>query len=385
VAIEVKPYVPGVKQMIRVRITHPEARRWGFQLTARLASDETKPAGTFNPTGEVRVTCASGTDAPCNGETEFAEHTTTSTRQSQFLSSTWEVEWTPPATDVGEVVFYAAGNAADNSLNNQGDRIFTTNARAGTCSLTARPTITAVVNGGSFDATLAPSAMATLYGSNFAAAGATPRLAGFNDFDNGNFGGELGCIAVEIGGKRAPITYIQGNQVNVQVPHDVPAGPVDVRVILNPGRPNEVRGDARTVQVQRYAPAFFSWLPTRSIIGYFPDTQEIVGTGQGRRAARPGEVVTLFGTGFGPLDRDVAAGHISPEAATLRDRPTITIGGVTLSDAEILYAGLAGNAISALYQFNLRIPNGVPDGDVPVIVTVGGVSSPNYFTILVRR
>src|SRR4051794_9374559 len=40
-------YSPGVKQVINVIVNHPDAARWGFQLTARLASDETKPAGAF--------------------------------------------------------------------------------------------------------------------------------------------------------------------------------------------------------------------------------------------------------------------------------------------------------------------------------------------------
>src|SRR5438045_3551461 len=45
--IDVSSYTPGVKQSIQVTVAHPEAMRWGFQLTARLASDETKPAGDF--------------------------------------------------------------------------------------------------------------------------------------------------------------------------------------------------------------------------------------------------------------------------------------------------------------------------------------------------
>src|SRR3954454_4966248 len=32
-------YTPGVKQRIRVTVNDPAQRRWGFQLTARLASN----------------------------------------------------------------------------------------------------------------------------------------------------------------------------------------------------------------------------------------------------------------------------------------------------------------------------------------------------------
>lgn len=47
VLIRTGGYTPGLKQMIEVVVNHPTAQRFGFQLTARLASDETKPAGTF--------------------------------------------------------------------------------------------------------------------------------------------------------------------------------------------------------------------------------------------------------------------------------------------------------------------------------------------------
>jgi uncharacterized protein (TIGR03437 family) len=38
----------------------------------------------------------------------------------------------------------------------------------------------------------------------------------------------------------------------------------------------------------------------------------------------------------------------------------------------VLYAGLAPQAISGLYQFNLRIPINVPSGDIEVVITIGG-------------
>src|ERR1700719_721908 len=40
-------YTPGVTQQISVNVIDPKQRRWGFQLTARLANDPTTQAGTF--------------------------------------------------------------------------------------------------------------------------------------------------------------------------------------------------------------------------------------------------------------------------------------------------------------------------------------------------
>src|SRR6266849_3406751 len=42
-------YVPGQKQTITVTITDSAARAYGFQVTARLASDHSTQAGTFTP------------------------------------------------------------------------------------------------------------------------------------------------------------------------------------------------------------------------------------------------------------------------------------------------------------------------------------------------
>jgi len=42
-------YKPGVQQTIRVKLEHPEAQRWGFELTARALNDETKSVSVLKP------------------------------------------------------------------------------------------------------------------------------------------------------------------------------------------------------------------------------------------------------------------------------------------------------------------------------------------------
>jgi hypothetical protein len=68
-----------VRQTIRVIVEHPDAATWGFQLTARQVSDETKAAGTFQSSDTVVVRCDGpgehGTDPPCSGTVpQFARH-----------------------------------------------------------------------------------------------------------------------------------------------------------------------------------------------------------------------------------------------------------------------------------------------------------------------
>jgi len=83
-------------------------------------------------------------------------------------------------------------------------------------------------------------------------------------------------------------------------------------------------------------------------------------------AARPSEVVELYGTGFktgGDTGKD------SPDASAAGGDATVSIGGV-LADLE--FAGFAG---PSLYQFNVTVPAGLPGGDHAVIASVGGIST----------
>ncbi len=123
-------YVPGVTQHIMVQVSEPQQRRWGFQMSARLKSDLMNgQAGDFNPTdGLTQVMCDSGAPKPCSGSAlvQFIEHTTAGTRPGTQGSATFEFDWTPPATDSGNIVLYAAGNAANGDGNLTGDHIYTT-------------------------------------------------------------------------------------------------------------------------------------------------------------------------------------------------------------------------------------------------------------------
>src|SRR5438309_11169859 len=67
VKITASAYTPGVKQTIQVTISHPDQKRWGFQLIGRFASDPSKQAGTFDPGPLVRVRCSNTVDGPCHG------------------------------------------------------------------------------------------------------------------------------------------------------------------------------------------------------------------------------------------------------------------------------------------------------------------------------
>ena len=99
------------------------------------------------------------------------------------------------------------------------------------------------------------------------------------------------------------------------------------------------------------------------------------------RPARPGEVVTLFGTGFGATNPAFAPGELPDRAAPVVEPVRVTIGGL---EAETLYAG-AAPGLAGVYQINLRIPAAAPNGDLPVTLRVGSFAAPPGGFLTVRR
>jgi uncharacterized protein (TIGR03437 family) len=400
VRIEAVPYRAGQTQTLRVTVSHPEAQRWGFQLTARMASDETKKAGTFAvvPGGPIKVRCApDGRDATanqtCGSEVEFAEHggTTESTLGGTGGTKTFEVDWTAPdGINLGDIVFYAAGNAANGNNQPTGDRIYNTSLRIqaeNTCNYIVTPRVQGIGNAANTNGGVSMNALLSIYGANFVPSGVVGTAHGGFIREN-RFPAELGCVAVEIAGRRVPVLYVQQDQINVQVPTLAQTGAVPVRVIINPSRPSERSVDAGTINLQAYSPAFFTFNGT-SIAALIAGTStaaanpSVVAAG---RPAAPGEIVELYATGLGPTEPVFQAGEIVPSRQLpLRERISLTVGGTTVPQTDILYAGIAPGSISGLYQINLRISATAADGDLPVVMSVGGISSPSGTTIPVRR
>ena len=113
----------------------------------------------------------------------------------------YEFDWTPPATAVGNITIYVAGNAANASGNEQGDHIYTatytlTPAAAGTA-----PSIDAggVVSGASFQPGIVPGSWLTIKGSNLSPVTDTWEKA----IVNGNLPTSLDGVSVSVGGKPA--------------------------------------------------------------------------------------------------------------------------------------------------------------------------------------
>jgi uncharacterized protein (TIGR03437 family) len=401
--VTVGDYTPGLQQLIHVKVQHPRASRYGFQMTIRAVTDETLEAGIMSPvitSDPVQVRCDDGsrfgTLAPCNGQREFAEHVNAPASDPSG-GFDFEVAWTPPGNELGDIRVYVAAVAADGDGTAAGDRVYTvvkTISAVGGCTLAKRPTLQTVTNGASFQPQLSSNAMISIFGLGFQVPGRT-RGVGLGDITNNAFPTVLACVSVLVTGAGLPqlgtllpIAYVQTDQINAQAPVVPGTGPVNLTVVINAGKPNELRSDVGTINLQAFAPAFFVFPNSKSIAAQVGGSSAIIANPAvvpGGRPARPGEVITLYGTGFGDTNPSAATGQVSPGAASLVNPITVTIGGTTLMAQDVLYAGLSPGSINGLYQFNVRVPASAPDGDVPASIAIGGFQTQSGTTIPVQH
>jgi uncharacterized protein (TIGR03437 family) len=393
-------YNPGVQQLIRISVQDPQAQMWGFQLTIRSVSNQTQSAGDFSPGGSnVQVVCNDGSQfgsaPPCNALTEFSEHMN-APRTATGAGFEFDVMWSPPESEIGDLEVYISAVAANGDGTAAGDRVYTLTriiSATGGCSITKQPTLTTAINAGSFQAAFSSNAMVAIKGLGFQEASRS-RSVGLGDITNNSFPTILSCVSVQVTGPGVPqpvllpISYVQTDQINAQMPAFSGAGPVLLTVIINPGKPNQLESDVATLNgLQAFAPAFFLFGTSNNIAAEVAGTGTIIADTSvvpGATAAQPGQIISLFGTGFGSTSPSVPAGQLDSGIANLTNPITVTIGTVTLSSGDVLYAGLAPGSISGLYQINVRIPASAPAGDIPVTITIGGFQTQSGATIPVQ-
>jgi uncharacterized protein (TIGR03437 family) len=400
----VNDYSALSQQTIRIIVQHPDANVWGFQITIRAQSTPTASAGTLSlaqVAGPVQVVCDDGSQfGSSNGclgtpVRQFAEHKI-APRGATGKAYEFDVNWTPPAQEIGRIDIYVAAVAADGDGTANGDHVYTvakTVQNIGVCNYTTVPTLDSVVNGASFQPPVSSLAMISLMGRNLHLQG-YPRTAGLGDYVGNAFPTELGCVSVQAEGPGLanpvllPIAYVDTNQINAQMPEFAGAGPLTLTIILNPGAPGEKRSSAATLSsLQQYAPAFFVFPNSTSVAAEQAVTGSIVANSSvvaGASPAKSGDIVSLFGTGFGDTNPPVSSGQMASGMASLTGQITVSIGNVTIGGSDILYAGLSPGSISGLYQFNVRIPEGTGSGDVPVSISIGGIQTQAGATIPIQ-
>ena len=115
-------YVPGGVYNLTVMLEDPGQFRWGFELTVLDDDDSAAEGGVLAVTDAVNTQLS----VDFNGTVDYLKQTSDGTYGGVSDGPvSWDFSWTAPASTVGPVSFYVAGNAANGDGSFINDYIYT--------------------------------------------------------------------------------------------------------------------------------------------------------------------------------------------------------------------------------------------------------------------
>ncbi len=205
------------------------------------------------------------------------------------------------------------------------------------------------------------------------------------DFASGMLPVKIANVSVSVNGKPAFIyfycsavtsTVCTSDQINVLSPLDSTTGQIQI-VVNNQG----VSSGPFTANMNAISPAFLLFSPAGYVVATHVDGSLLgpLSLYPGLSTpAKPGESVVVYGVGFG-LPANLLTNGSSSQSGALPTLPQCQVGGST---AAVAFAGLIS---PGLYQFNLTIPLGSPNGDLPIVCAYNGASTPSNDVITVHQ
>ena len=169
---------------------------------------------------------------------------------------------------------------------------------------------------------------------------------------------DLAGVQVSFDGLAAPLFYVQSGQINAQVPWEL-AGQTSATVQISwPG----------------VAPIGTPVMVTPSLPGVFYIVNSDGSFNSPSNPARPGDYVSVYGTGGGSMSPPGVTGNSWPLAplSSLTQSVSAGVGGEA---ALVLYSGSAPTLESGFFQINLQLPSDLTAGAQFLRVTIGGVTS----------
>ncbi|MEO8126515.1 MAG: TIGR03118 family protein [Bryobacteraceae bacterium] len=245
-------------------------------------------------------------------------------------------------------------------------------------SIQANPTLAAatITNAAQAGGGVAGNTFVAIKGANLAA---TKRAWQTADFASNSLPSTIDGVTVTVGGKPAYIAFISPAQINVITPVDLAnSGNVDV-IVTN----NGLTSNTASVAAQALAPTFFLINSDKYVAATHSDNKSIIGPptliANTTTPAASGETIVLYGNGFGQTTPAITNGQLVPSARPLAGTATVLVNNVA---ANVVFAGLVA---PGLYQLNVTLPAGLPDGDLPIVARIGGVSSPAGALITIKN
>lgn len=410
-------YTPGGSAItITVTVTDPVNKFSGFQMSARTASGDVQ-AGNFSYSATVSdllILCTDNTDIPQNVPSGPGNNgiNCPSSTPLQFMEQNYVTDqflqngpfvftWTPPTANVGNITFYVAGNSVNgNDLADSGDHVSTaqyTMTPAAPCTLTTAPAVTTINSATDFGgwSNFASGSYLEIKGSNLAPDSRTWLAA---DFNGNNAPTSLDGVTVSINGKDAYVYYISSTQIDVQAPDDPTTGNVPIAVTTCAGTSNSTSVSKTAIAAGMQAPASFLVNGTQYMVALITDATKPLGyafVGNTNLSsppyyyepAKPGQSITAYGLGFGPVALTTAPGTPIASSGVITTAANMIVSPVTISfgatPATLTYAGLAPGFVG-LYQFNITVPS-LANGDYPITVSVGGTPLTQKMSLTVHN
>ena len=239
---------------------------------------------------------------------------------------------------------------------------------------------------------LAPNGLYTIFGENFAQSGSGWQV-GPGDLVNGQVPVRFQGVCVDVKGTLAPVIHVYPTQVSFQAPRLNTFEVVPVQVILNCRENGEVRSNVENIEYRAASPEFLFFVQNADGRNPVAAVNAVTGAylgvpgllpGANFVPAKPGDLVTMFGSGFGATNPLFSAGELADRSALVTGGASITLGGQPLADSDVLYVGVTPG-FAGLYQINVRVPADAPEGNLPVAVTIGGVPSPEGAYLTIKR
>jgi uncharacterized protein (TIGR03437 family) len=222
-----------------------------------------------------------------------------------------------------------------------------------------------VVNVANYQTTLTPASVASVFGSNLASDATAPSTPLPNI---------LGGACVTLNNSPVPLLLTSAGQINFQIPADLAAGkyPLVIRSI-----DKKAASFSQTITVSKYAPAVMVDPKTGLASIYHKKDGSLVTKDN---PAQRDEALVIYASGLGPTTGGkVVTGMPSPsDTLAVTGKVAVYFGDKGYSQAPMVvnWSGLTPGQIGT-YQIEITVPGNHLKGDqLPVTLTVGGVSSP---------
>jgi uncharacterized protein (TIGR03437 family) len=286
---------------------------------------------------------------------------------------------TPGQAEVGNLL-YCFGGFDGSDFSNIYNKVQIYHPNAQPPVISAGGVVSASAFGGF--TSVAPGSWIEIYGSNLAP---DQRGWGSTDFNGVNAPTSLDETSVSIGGQSAFIDYISPGQVNAQVPSNVGTGLQQITVTTANGTSSPFNITVNSLEPGFLAPASFDLNGIQYAVATFADGRYVLPagaiSGASSSPAKPGDTVTLYGVGFGPVTPNTPAGQIVDRSNMLTNSVDISFGGAS---AAISYAGLAPQLVG-LYQFNVVVPSVAAGNAVPLTFTLNGAPGAQTLYIAIQN